>query len=99
MSLTLLLIGAGVFYVMSRPSTVAANTGAKPRTNAFTSGKAYAQSLYNVNLSNGYVPSKAIGWVASPKYYVNDRIGLKHTIHVVNGSTPHCDCRKDGPAH
>lgn len=98
MSFTLLLVGAGVLYLFSRPNA-RLNTGSKPRTNAFASGKAYGMSLYNVNTCNGYVPTKAIGVIGTPKYYVNDLIGVRHAVHLVDHSPAHCDCRKDAPAH
>lgn len=99
MSLTLIFVGAGMLYLFTKQTTLALNTGSKPRTNAFSSGKNYSQSLFNVNMSNGYRQTKAIGRIGTPKYYVKDRVGVMHPVHLAEGSVPHCDCRKDAPAH
>lgn len=78
MNPVILGVGAVVAYMYFMKGQSPANTGGKPRTNVYASGKDYAMNRDNYSIANGFVPTKAIGILGTPKQLIYDRAGVLH---------------------
>lgn len=93
MNPVLLGVGAAALYLAFVKGEKVVNTGAKPRTNVYSSGKDYAMNRDNYSIMNGYVPAKAIGILGTPKQLIYDRAGVLHEHYLPNYSGQKCGCK------